>query len=252
MEKLLKKLGLEEKEIALYLACLQHEPNNPANLARVTGIRRSTVYFYLEKLHKRGLISNVVKGKRQLITAIPPDDAFREFLSQEEEKVEQDKNVIAKLIPVLTQAIKHKTSSTQVTYYEGKAGARAIIDKLIKENKDNHWFGSLETFFPIMKEEELYRHLTLRRMKQKTTAYAITDRRILKNKRFNETLGNFREFRFLKEEIGIPAGIQLFGNNIAIASLDGEKIKTVLIEDPAMAQVLRFIFMSLWKYLPAE
>ncbi|MFA6097954.1 MAG: helix-turn-helix domain-containing protein [Patescibacteria group bacterium] len=252
MEKLLKKLGLEEKEIAIYLACLQHEPNNPANLARLTGIRRSTVYFYLEKLQKRGLISRIIKGKRQLITATPPTEAFREFLNQEEEKIVQDKNVIEKLIPALTQAIKHKTPSTQVTYYEGKAGARAIIDKLIKENKDNYWFGSLDTFFPIMKAEEVYRRLTLKRIKQSTTAYAITDRRILAHKRFSETLGNYRKFRFLKENINIPAGIQLFGDNIAIASIEGESLKVVLIEDPAMAQILCFIFMTLWNSLPEE
>jgi len=252
MEKLLKKLGLEEKEITLYLACLQDEFSNPANLARSTGIRRSTIYFYLEKLEKRGLISHTIKGKRQFITVVHPSQAFQEFLNQEQEKIAHDKHVIENLIPMLASSFKHKHASTQVTYYEGKTGARAVIDKLIKENKDNYWFGSLETFFPIMKAEEMYRRLTLKRMKQKTTAFAITDRRILAHKRFSETLGNYRKIRFLSTNFDIPAGIQLFGEYIAIASLEGKNINIVLIQDALMSRMLHFLFMSLWNLLPTE
>ncbi len=249
MENLLKKLGFDDKESAIYLSCLEKESNTPASLARITGIKRATVYFYLEKLKEKGVLGYKIKGKRKYIVAEQPQQAFREYLADESEKLSQQEKVIASLIPQLMAMMKKKNATTQVHYYEGIAGVRLMIDKIIETKTNMYWFGSIDMLLSLVGEEELYRRLTLRRLKQATTSYAITDRRIVEKKRFGEKIGNFRQFRFLEKNFTIDAGILLFGNVVALASKD-QAVKIALIEDGLMAQMFQYFFMLLWDKLP--
>lgn len=250
MEKLLQKLGFDDKESAIYLCCLKKELNTPTSLSRQLGIKRSTIYFYLEKLKEKGVITYKIKGRRKYIIAEPPERAFQEFISKENEKLNLHEKVITKLIPQLKAIIKQKTTSTQVHLYEGVEGMRIIIDRIIEENKNIYWIGSIDILLSLISEEELYRRLTLRRLKQGTTSYTITDRQILKKRKFSEIIGNFRQFRFLDKDFEIPTGLLLLGNIIVLAAKDNNDIKIVMIQDSIMSQMFHFIFMLLWNKLP--
>ncbi|MFH1235645.1 MAG: helix-turn-helix domain-containing protein [Parcubacteria group bacterium] len=249
MEKLFQKLGFDGKESSIYISCLKKELNTPASLARITGIKRGTVYFYLEKLKEKGLLTYKVKGKRKYIVAEQPQRAFQEYLANENEKLSRQEQVIASLTPQLQAVMKQKNASTNVQFHEGVAGVRLMIDKIIEAKTNIYWFGSIDMLLSLVGEEELYRRLTLRRLKQGTTSYAITDRRILAKKRFGEKIGNFRQFRFLEKNFTIDAGMLLFGNVVALASKD-HPVKIALIEDSLMAQTLHYFFMLLWGTLP--
>ena len=84
-------------------------------------------------------------------------------------------------------------------------------------------------------------------MKQRTTSYAITDKRILKKNNFSESLGNFRKFRFLDQDIEIPALLILVGESIIFFTYKDKKIKIVTIEDEIMNQIVLLIFKNLWQ-----
>jgi len=250
MEKLLKKIGLDDKESTIYLACLKNDFNSPVSLARQTRLKRSTVYFYLEKLLQKGLINYKIKGKRKNIIAVSPHKALSDYIAIKDENTKREKKAIQSLIPKLMQILKERTETTQVHLYEGKAGIHAVIDALIKENKDNYWFGSVDNFTDIISEEEIYRRLTLPRMKQKTTGFGITDRRVLGKKRTSERLGNFREFRFLEKKLNTPAGLMFFGDYTSITVKHNKEVKVILIKDPLVTQLIRTMFMLLWDKLP--
>ncbi|MFA6588197.1 MAG: helix-turn-helix domain-containing protein [Patescibacteria group bacterium] len=252
MEDLLQKLGLEEKESAVYLACLKNELNSPASLARQTRLKRSTIYFYLDKLVQKGLVAHKIKGKRKGITPVAPLIGLTDFINTKSEEVERNKKVAQKLIPQLLQLTKERAETTQVHVYEGKAGTHAVIDALLKENKNIYWFGAVDEFTDIISDEEIYRWLTLKRMAQKNTNFAITDRRVFKKKRASETLGNFRKFRFLGDEFSIPAGFILFGEYTSLAVKHGKDIKVILIKDSVVTQLLQYMFTLLWDKLPEE
>ena len=56
LEKELEKIGLTEKEAAVYLALLKLGPTTALKIARETGIKRPTVYTTLDALKGRGLV----------------------------------------------------------------------------------------------------------------------------------------------------------------------------------------------------
>jgi sugar-specific transcriptional regulator TrmB len=250
MRRLLSKLNLDKKEIELYLSILGNDKNTPASLTRLTGIKRSTVCFYLDKLIKRGLVNNKISGKRKYYVAVNPQDAFNNILSDKEERINETKSAIEKLIPELKNLADSKTDDILVHTYEGVEGAKAMINKAIKEKRNIYWMCSNDFIFEIFKEEKFYKLMTLRRMKQNTTAYAITDSTVLKMKKYTEPLGAFRRVKILKDKIDIPAAIAIFGDCLVLFTKDKNYKKTVLVKNRAFAKILKLMFMSLWENLP--
>ena len=94
--------------------------------------------------------------------------------------------------------------------------------------------------------EKFYKLLTWRRMDQGTTAYAITDAGILKNNKFSNQQGKFRQMKIIKESIDIRGLVLVFGGQVALVSTQYKKARIVLIRDKAMAEIVRFMFTELW------
>lgn len=54
--KVLKRFGLTDNEIDIYIECLKNEELSPFQLSKLTGIPRTTVYDCLMSLSLKGLI----------------------------------------------------------------------------------------------------------------------------------------------------------------------------------------------------
>ena len=246
MEKQLKELGFENKEISVYLACLEKKLNTPTSLTKETGLKRATVYFYLEKLKQKGLIIYEVKKSKKYITALSPKQSLKKYIQAKKEKISHEEEIVKELVFQLGSIVQEKDSHSKVYHYESEEGLQFVIDKILEAKKDIYWIGSIETLLSMIGEKNLYKLLTVKRLKQETTTYAITDKRILQYTKFSQMIGSQRHFRFLNKDFTIPAVLGLFGNYICLISKDNNKIKVVLIEDELMFKITHFLFESMW------
>lgn len=246
MKEKLLQLGLEEKEVELYLACLASGDISPTALSRKTGIKRATVYFYLEKLQKKGLVTPDVRGARRHVSAVPPKVALKQFIRTKKERLQKEEDVLRGIISKLEKVRPEDDARQKVYTYEGQEGARFAIRKIIGKKQNVYWLGSFETLLGALSERELYRLLTVPRLKQGTVSYAITDKRILRYPQFSKMIGNKRLYRFLDKDFSTSAVLGLFADTICLLAKDGNKIRVVLIEDQLMHDVMQFLFSSLW------
>lgn len=60
----LNKLGLSNKEIRVYVNILNSEPLNISELSKITGVKRTGLYYILPGLFKKGLVQKIILGKR--------------------------------------------------------------------------------------------------------------------------------------------------------------------------------------------
>jgi len=247
----LERLGLDEKEAAVYSDCFRRSMSTPALISRSTGLKRSTVYFYLDKLQKRGFIGMKVIKKRKYIVVTSPDQALGKFLRSREEELENVKEQVSGLIKRMEKIYQEKQHSTELVFYEGKEGLKIMMNKILLQKSNFFWFGSINYVLSIVGEDYFYKKFTLERMKSNTSAYAITDRQILQNKRFGEQIGNFRFFKFIDEEIKIPALLIVCGENIYLSSLDDHQIKIINIKDHLIADIFSLMFKLLWDQIKA-
>lgn len=246
MKDLLLQIGFEEKEVVIYLSCLEKEFNTPTDIAKSTGIKRTTIYFYLNKLADKGLVTYKIKKAKKYIQPLPPRKALLKYIERNKAKLEEHEHIIEKL--PIDKIIQLKNNDTQVYYYEGREGVNFLIDEILTKKKDIFWLGSMETILSIINEERFYKFFTIKRMSQKTTSFALTDKSILKYPKFSESLGDFRAIKFLNQNFTIPGLLILYEDTICLVSNHNE-IKTVVIKDELMHKMIFFLFNSYWNTL---
>ena len=252
MESELQQLGFEEKEAHIYLACLAQEASTPTLLAKQTGLKRSTVYFYLERLKEKGLIKWEVRGARKHISPASPRRGLKNFIAKKKRDLDRGENIVKELLIQIEKMPQEKVADSKVYHYEGEEGIRFAIDNIFSSRKDIYWFGSITTLLSAVGEEKWYKLFTAKRLRQGTATYGLTDRRILQYPKFSEMKEAKRFFRFFDEDFTTPAVLGLYGDSLCLFSQQKNNMRVVLVENQLMAQTLQFLFKSLWAALSRD
>jgi sugar-specific transcriptional regulator TrmB len=72
-EELLKRLGLNENEIKVYLTCLRLGNVAVSVIAKKNNINRTTVYAIVENLTKKGYLASFIRSGINYYSAIEPE-----------------------------------------------------------------------------------------------------------------------------------------------------------------------------------
>lgn len=244
----LTKLGLSKGESRVYLACLENKGLSVVDLARITGITRTTLYTPINSLLKKKLLSYVVSKKRKLLRAAPLK-MLEELIDQELKISNERKSILAPLIDSLEKRVKN-TSDGSVEILEGKNGIEYLLSMILSRKEDFYWVGSFQTILSVIKEEALYKLLTWKRLDGKTTSYAISDNTLLKYPRFSNDIESFRKIKVLEDRISLPGIIVTFAGIIAFVNFSKNgKVKIYIIHDIQCAEFYKFVFLELWKKL---
>jgi len=119
----LRKLGLTEKEVRIYLAGLELGPVSVQDIAKVAQIARPTTYEIIKKLEERGLFAEGKQKKKRLFVAQSPKRILGILRNQRREIEEKEREFI-RIIAVLEA--KYSKEKEGVKVFEGKEGIRAL------------------------------------------------------------------------------------------------------------------------------
>ncbi len=98
-------LGLNQKEIDVYLAVLRQGKATPTDISKVSGVNRTTVYSVAKNLIEKGLIHLDQKGKIHFLAAKSPEELL--------DMVEREKMELKKKEKVAQDAIKELSALTR-------------------------------------------------------------------------------------------------------------------------------------------
>ena len=126
----LEQLGLEKREIDIYLALLQLGPASIRDVANESGVNRGSAYEILKKLKVEGMVSYFPKGKRKLFQAEPPTRLLE--LAEERRKTlnESISQLKSEVIPNLNLLVPSSLESN-VSYYEGDDGIEMVLKDIL-------------------------------------------------------------------------------------------------------------------------
>ena len=117
------KMGLKEKDAAVYLVCLHFKEGLYVHeITKKTKIKRSTVDVILERLIYEGYISKIKVGNRYKYFAQNPES----ILFKQEEILENFRAIL----PALSRLSGQK-GETEIRFFEGKKGIREIHDDIL-------------------------------------------------------------------------------------------------------------------------
>ncbi len=126
----LRDLGLSSPEAKVYIALLELGSSTTGPLIKKCGLYSSVVYYTLEGLIKRGLVTYTISGKTKTFVAERPEK-LKDLLKELELKVDD-------LIPDLVSIQNTEKSKQEIFIYEGLRGAMTVFnDMLVRMKKDD-------------------------------------------------------------------------------------------------------------------
>lgn len=242
LERLFRELGIDDDQAKVYLAALELGQANMQDLARKSGVKRTSIYNFIDELIDKQLLVRSRKRKRTLYSAIHP----AQLLELEKSRIAE----IQRFMPELLAVFNKSKTKPRVTFYEGISGIKEVLHDMLKERQQISAFSDFkhmaealgDYYFDVFPPERARRGIVSRNIvpdTPKARKLAEKDARYL------------RETKFLQVP-DLKTEINIYGNKVALNSYRSNPPFAVLIEDQGLAETLRTVWAQLWKKLEKE
>lgn len=131
--KQLERLGLSDKDIAVYRTVVSLGVARAAEISRKVNLPRQTVYSILQALLKLKLIEQHDKrGVKQF--SADPRELVRQ-IDRERERLAEEQRAVEKELPEL-EALKYRASPLpRISYYEGTEGMKRLLNDILMQHR---------------------------------------------------------------------------------------------------------------------
>ncbi len=235
---LMPTLGLNEHEAKIYLACLELGGSSVQDISRETGIKRTTVYNFLEELRARGLVSQVKKGGRTLL--LPEDPHV--FIQKAEQHLREIKNAVPELMSVFNLP----SSKPNIRFYQGVDGLRHLYEDTLVVGEKIYGFGDFDKVIAVM-GDYIWDYVA-RRVKKNIDYQVIAKRGDWLKDPHVHNERQLRNFRLVGATTKFDTEIDIYGGKIAIYSFR-KPYAGIIIEDHAVAETMKSVWKLLWEAL---
>ncbi len=244
--KILEDIGLSKAEIKVYVTLLETGSTPPARIVEETGLRRSTIYDSIRRLHAKGLISYIIKDSKRYYEAHDPDRLL-DFMTEKKRCLEEQTGEIEELINELKEGYDILKPSAEAHVLAGVEGFKTMRRDVLKNARGEHLLlGAISyesdvmpTFFKNWNTSRQLKKIRMRVLhKESAKEKAMTKK---------EFMGKYYENRFLPDELESPAVINIYGDRVVnILWKKDYPVCFMLINDD-IADSHRKYFEYLWK-----
>ncbi len=245
----LEEFALSEREVVIYLSLLKTGPNTIMNLARETGIKRSTTHNNVEELIKKGLVSQTNYGERRMVVAEDPEK-LKFLMDQKKWRIKKLEENLPSVIERITQMVPEakEKNIVDVKYYEGKDNATLIYKEAFEAQELRSYVNlkAVSETFPdngqIFLEAQTKKKSTLIR-----EIIDESDESIARGSDYAQN-DNF-EFRVSKNGINLSSiDVLIYDGKVAMINF-GETITGTVIINKDYYENSKAIFGILWNML---
>lgn len=252
---LLKRIGLNNKEIAVFLSLFKLGSSTVSQVSYDTGITRTHIYTIVESLQKQGLVNEIeIRGVKQY-AAIDYENLVS-FISKKQKELEelyQDFQKNASEFHVLTAP--HATK-TRVRFFDGVAGIKSINAEIradLQKQRNPYQFhvifspDKMEAILPRWIEEN--RHIYYEPLMDKYAIIAETPLlpSFLNNVEKNRQK-NFHHKVWPKDKSEFPTDTLCWFDKIAYLDMT-QHPSGIIIENSAIAETFRMWFQAIYTSL---
>lgn len=241
--------GLTEKEVKLYLTLLKSGPNTIMNLARETGIKRSTTHNNIEELIKKGLVSQTNYGERRMVVAEHPEK-LTFLMDQKRWDVKKLEEILPDVITRIVETVPEakETTKVEVKYYEGDKGIKYAYEQILKANE-------VFTFLNVDKLKTNFSEYIgifadeLKKRKDYKMFEIIEHHSRKSEDEDDYKLSNYK-FKYVPSGITLnDTDISIYDNSIALLNIQSGKSSAIIINSQSLAEALKNIHQMVWRVL---
>lgn len=234
MNKILEQVGLNDREVKIYLATLELGESTVLPIAQKSGIKRTYCYDILDDLIKKDLVSYYEKNGRRRYVASDPK-SIKKLIRDRLANFES-------ILPELSALYKPNKEKPAVRFFEGAEEIKKIYDDLLNA-PDFAAYGNFEKItqyypeFPVYAEKQFKRKIPVRDITFRTPENEQLKARYVEHG---------HELRFLPQNMVFETDNIIYGDKVAMISY-GETVHGLVVESKAIAATQRVLFEQLWK-----
>lgn len=238
LKKSLQSFGLNDKEVGVYLACLELGKAKVSEIGHKSRVERTHCYSILDKLVSLGLVNEVEHGARKHFVAEAPEKIEMVL----KERLEQIKHILPELKSIYNVSA-HKP---KVRFYEGQEQVKLVHQEILDSGVSEILLcGSLDDLQRIISKEWDDGYFIPTRIERKMFIRFLSFDTPSNRKYRALDKQSLRETRFLDKQFYFDSVFYLYGEKVAVFSGPGETIGLV-IESRALAKMFTQFFEIMW------
>lgn len=241
LRPLLRRIGLDEREIEVYLVILSLKIARASAIAKAAKQSRSHTYLVLRSLEEKGLVSEIERGKVLHFVAEPPQRLLS-YVQDKEEELHSLKPIVEGALPLLSSLTSPLVGKPRVTLLTGLEGMRQVYRDVLQE-----------TFVALFNAESMYATFSCNIVQKVLSKHArlrghdlLVDnagaKRYLKEVKQHEEY----EVRLLPKNVTFNTDTIVYADTIALFAYDAD-LSIVRIENQNLADAFRSWHAALWE-----
>jgi len=232
--EILESIGLLKNEITVYLDLIKIGGSSAHDIANRTKIHRSNVYDILDKLLKRGIVTQSIEDNIKKFYPISPKNLL-DYIKQREYDLK-------KIIPEIEKIQGHPPEKRKVSMSEGIRSFRVVLNSLLEKNKDIFVYGIPKEVSEIV--GGFINEFHKERVKKKINMFHIYNKDAEKRIKYLNEM-EYTEARYLPSMFNTNIMTMVCGDVVLLTFWD-EPIFTIAIENQSIADTYKNYFDILW------
>ncbi|MCR4274563.1 MAG: hypothetical protein NUW02_00725 [Candidatus Campbellbacteria bacterium] len=247
----LRELGLNNKEITVYLALLKHGRRTPAALSQLTKINRATVYSVARNLQSKGLIAEDISGHSRFFLPLPPNN-LNQLIDRPKRELQEKEDLVRNTIEELYQlASEHEYPVPKIRFVQEGDLEDFLFGNTVRWEKsaleqDGTWWGFQDHSFVEVYEKWIHwSWTTLEGKDVRHRAKIITNTSEIEKRLQPKYSREKRDMRFLPGE-KFMSTMWVVGEYVIMIATKHHPFYLVEIHDVLLAHNMREMFKKLW------
>lgn len=248
----LKKLGLNDNEIQVYLALLKNGRTKPSVLANLTKLKRASLYHIAKGLLAKGLIVEDYSGKTLQFAPLPPD-SLGQIITQSKRELAEKEILVKKAINEISLISAEKSYPVpKIRFIEQANLEKFIFDNLVKWQKaviaaDGIWWGFQDhTFIENFPKWIEASWLTKESKDKNYRAQVFTNDSKIEAQIKNRYPKDKRQVRFWAGQ-NFTATVWVCGDYLITIATGAHPFYLIEINDQLLAHNMKEMFKKLWQ-----
>lgn len=246
-QETLKQAGLTEAQAAVYAALLTEGAQKAGHLAKKADLKRGLTYKVLEELRGFGLIEQREDASGVSVFSPEHPTKLRALIDGRAKQIKDSELVLEGLLPALTSQFNMASGSPGISIYEGIEGIERVLNDSLTSKTVVYTYADIE---PIVKNIGAINS----RYAAKRDRLGIDKKAILLDTPFARDY--MRDYHRLSTDIRLigldetapfQSALEIYDGRVAYITFAPEKMMGVIIHDPYLYAMHRYLFEYTWK-----
>lgn len=246
-QETLKQAGLTEAQAEVYEALLRHGEQTAGSLTKKTSLKRGLVYKVLEELVQLGLAGKT-EEPGEVARFIPKHPTtLRELVDRRAKALKDIELVLDGLMPSLVSEFNLISGHPGVLVYEGREGVERVINDSLSSKTEIYTYADIESvtkYIDAINKKYVAKRDRLGIHKKALLLDTPFARKYMQD--YHRLVTDVRLVG-LQDVPPFQSIMEIYDGKIAYATFAPERMTGVIIEDPYLYAMHKYLFECLWE-----